>query len=209
MDFNKSNPLLEAVESIQPMNKTPLYDSVEKVAKNNHDRGNSISIVLMTDGEDSCDGLKKAGVDNACDFAKKLKEKYQGIELVVNPIGLWVDEKTAEQLACMAKATGGVYTLVENPNQIQGAIEFVTKHKGKVTITGPEGDEMRGIRFTVKDLRPARGSVYLDEGSYSVTIQADGYYPECKNRTTSVDVKPGETTAVSVVADLNDPCLDA
>ncbi len=208
LDFNKRNPLHHAIESIEPKESTPLYDSIDLVAKSNHDRGKSVSIVLMTDGEDSCNGLAHAGVDNACDFARQLKEKYREIDLVVNPIGLWVDEKTSKELACMAKITGGVYTLVENPKDIPGAIAFASAKKGKVVMVDHEGHGIGAARFEVKNLRRARGSVFLDEGTYSIEIKAGDYYPECGDRTTTVNVKEGETIKVPLVEDSSDPCIN-
>lgn len=207
LDFNKRNPLYSAVESVEPKSKTPLYDSIDQVAKNNHDRRKSVSIVLMTDGEDTCNGLSHAGVDNACDFAKQLKQKYQGIDLVVNPIGLWVDEKTSKDLACMAKVTGGVYTLVQNPKDIPNAIAHAAEKKAKVVMVDSEGHKL-ATRFEVKNVRRARGWVFLDEGRYTIDIKTSDHYPECSDRTTTIDVEEGATVEVPVVADKNDPCIE-
>lgn len=60
------------------------------------------SIVLVSDGEDTC------APPAPCDVAKELKK--QGIDLTVHTVGFKVDPVARVQLSCIADATGGTYS---------------------------------------------------------------------------------------------------
>ena len=60
------------------------------------------SIVLVSDGEDTC------APPAPCDVANELHQ--QGIDLVIHTVGFKVDATAREQLSCIAQATGGTYS---------------------------------------------------------------------------------------------------
>ncbi len=63
------------------------------------DRLSQALVVLVSDGEENCDGLK------ACDVAKRYAQ--QGIGLTINTVGLDNSEEGNAELACVADATNG------------------------------------------------------------------------------------------------------
>ncbi|TDC73476.1 VWA domain-containing protein [Streptomyces hainanensis] len=67
-------------------------------------------IVLITDGEDSC------GDPDPCVVARELAAS--GTNLVVDTLGLTLDDAVREQLSCIAEATGGTYTAVQDTDQL-------------------------------------------------------------------------------------------
>ena len=60
------------------------------------------SIVLVSDGEDTC------APPAPCDVANELHQ--QGIDLVIHTVGFKVDATARDQLSCIAQATGGTYS---------------------------------------------------------------------------------------------------
>ena len=60
------------------------------------------SIVLVSDGEDTC------APPAPCDVATELEQ--QGIDLTIHTVGFKVDPTAREQLSCIATATGGTYS---------------------------------------------------------------------------------------------------
>ena len=60
------------------------------------------SIVLVSDGEDTC------APPAPCDVANELEQ--QGIDLTIHTVGFKVDPVAREQLSCIAQSTGGTYS---------------------------------------------------------------------------------------------------
>ena len=69
--------------------------SVRMVAEELKSKENETTIVLVSDGIETCD-------DDPCGVIKALKES--GIKFILHVVGFDVDEKGKEQLNCMARA---------------------------------------------------------------------------------------------------------
>lgn len=89
-----------SVDGVQARGYTPIGQSLLTAAQNLPQQGPR-SIVLVSDGEDTC------APPPPCDVAQQLKAK--GVDLVVHTIGFKVDQAAREQLTCIAGATGGSY----------------------------------------------------------------------------------------------------
>ena len=72
------------------------------------------SIVLVSDGEDTC------APPAPCDVASELHQ--QGIDLVIHTVGFKVDATAREQLSCIAQATGGTYSDAADASQLTQAL---------------------------------------------------------------------------------------
>ncbi len=90
-----------AVDRVKPSGYTPIGASLRKAASALPD-GGPRSIVLVSDGEDTC------APPDPCKVAKKLNK--QGTDLVVHTVGFGVDGTSRRQLSCIAKHTGGTYS---------------------------------------------------------------------------------------------------
>ncbi|WP_345494449.1 vWA domain-containing protein [Nocardia callitridis] len=90
-----------AVDGIEARGWTPMGPALRQAAETLPSSGPR-SIVLVSDGEDTC------APPDACAVAQELKQK--GIDLVVHAIGFAVDAPARAQLTCMAQSTGGTYT---------------------------------------------------------------------------------------------------
>lgn len=91
----------DAVDAVTPRGYTPIGQSLRMAADALPKQGPR-SIVLVSDGEDTC------APPDPCDVAKELKQR--GVDLIVHTVGLGVDDTTRAQLTCIATATGGNYT---------------------------------------------------------------------------------------------------
>ncbi|MFG2180951.1 VWA domain-containing protein [Streptomyces abikoensis] len=109
----------EAVSKLQPTGWTPIGLALRGADQDLGTDGGSRRIVLITDGEDSC------GLPDPCDVARELAAK--GTHLTIDTLGLASDDKTREQLSCIAEATGGTYTTVHHRKELSGRIKQLVK----------------------------------------------------------------------------------
>ena len=118
--------IISLVKKIQPKGKTPIARSLKKVAEELKFTEEKATIILISDGKESCDA-------NPCDVAKELEKK--GIDFVTHVIGFNVDKKTDKQLECIADATGGEYFSAKNATALNDAMKKIVKKVEKVEPT--------------------------------------------------------------------------
>ncbi|WP_329000205.1 VWA domain-containing protein [Kribbella sp. NBC_00709] len=106
-----------AVNAAQASGYTPIGQSLRTAAAQLPAEGQR-SIVLVSDGEDTC------APPQPCDVAKDLHR--QGIDLHVHAIGFRVDAKARAQLACIAQSTGGTYHDAADADALLGVLGRVT-----------------------------------------------------------------------------------
>lgn len=104
-----------AVATLRPTGWTPIGYALRGAVEDFGDEAGTRRIVLITDGEDSC------GEPDPCDVARELAAG--GTHLTVDTLGLTpADDKVREQLSCIAEATGGTYTAVQDTDQLAGRL---------------------------------------------------------------------------------------
>jgi hypothetical protein len=90
----------QRVQTINPKGKTPIGDALLKAGERLADNEDPTTLVLVSDGLETCGG-------DPCATAGALREK--GHKLVVHVVGLDVDQKATDQLQCIADVGGGCY----------------------------------------------------------------------------------------------------
>lgn len=150
--------LLEKVKSLQPKGKTPITAAVSSVVEQLKTRENETTIVLVSDGIETC-------APDPCQAVKDLKAT--GIKFIMHVVGFGVSGQATEQLACLAEAAGGKYlpakdtaSLLDALNSIQQAVSVQVEAAkstpvtastglGKLVLTQPEGagKSMAGLRI--------------------------------------------------------------
>jgi len=152
--INKAQ-LTDAVDAITPRGKTPLVYSVLEGIKDFRDIGSG-TIVLVSDGVESCDG----DIDSIAPALKAV-----GLDLQVNIVGFDIKEVEArKQLEAIAASTGGIYLDAKDSEQLLDSleqtlrIEFVLlDDQGGVKARGVVGGEpvqvLEGM-YTLKLLQP-------------------------------------------------------
>ena len=86
-------------------------------------------IVLVSDGEANC------GPD-PCQTADKLRTK--GLDVIVNTVGFHVSDDGAQQLKCIAAATGGRYTKADDRDGLAEALQAATQAQLTGDLTVPD-----------------------------------------------------------------------
>jgi Mg-chelatase subunit ChlD len=90
---------VETIQGIQANGWTPIADSIIAAAES-LPPGDFNSVILVSDGEETCGG-------DPCAVAEALKAG--DVELTVHVVGYAVDDATREQLECIASVSGGSY----------------------------------------------------------------------------------------------------
>ncbi|KJS55704.1 VWA domain-containing protein [Streptomyces rubellomurinus] len=117
-----------AVATLRPTGWTPMGLALRGAAQDLGKGETTRRVVLITDGEDTCTP------PDPCDVARELAS--QGIHLVVDTLGLAHDDKTRQQLLCIANATGGTYTDVRTPQQLTDKVkQLVDRTNDTYTVT--------------------------------------------------------------------------
>lgn len=166
--------LIETVDKIQLKGKTPLVHSVLEAVKDFAKVPNG-SIVLVTDGIESCGG-------DIASIAPAIKAA--GLELRVHVVGFDIKEKEARaELESIARSTGGRYIDAQNADELKGALGQTLKLEYVVLDGGGGAVVGRGI--------VGGPPIELDAGSYTVRVMVEPGPVEI-----AAEVKTGETLSL-------------
>ncbi len=115
--FNAGPLIVSEVDKVQPMGRTPLTQSVRLAADILDYKHNPSVIVLLTDGEETCNG-------KPCDVADSLKA--EAADLTIHVIGYRHSDAAGLGAVfgarCLPEETGGLYLPVETEDQIVEAL---------------------------------------------------------------------------------------
>lgn len=164
-----------AVATLRPTGWTPIGLALRGAAQDLGNGDTTRRIVLITDGEDDC------APPDPCDVARELAA--QGTHLVVDTLGLAHDDKTRQQLLCIANATGGTYTDVRTGEQLTGKVKQLVKESGDTYRITPAKTAGTDKCETAPLLTPG---VYSDREKFS------------EHRVYRVPVKAGQELRASV-----------
>ncbi|MEW1911672.1 VWA domain-containing protein [Kitasatospora sp. NPDC085895] len=164
-----------AVATLRPTGWTPIGLALRGAAQDLGNGPTTRRVVLITDGEDSC------APPDPCEVARELAS--QGINLVVDTLGLAHDDKTRQQLLCIANATGGTYTDVRTKEQLTDKVKQLVNRAGETYRVTPAKVAGADACPNAPVLRPG---VYSDREKFS------------EHRVYRVPVKAGEELRASV-----------
>ncbi len=171
-----------AVATLRPTGFTPIGLALRGAAQDLGTGQTTRRIVLITDGEDDC------APPDPCDVARELAA--QGTHLVVDTLGLAHDDKTTQQLQCIANATGGTYTDVRTQDQLTGRVEQLVNRAADTYQVTPAKTAGTDKCATAPLLAPG---VYSDREKFA------------EHRVYRVPVKPGQELRASVSVSLDRP----
>lgn len=117
--------VIQAVKGIKPLGKTPLAYSALQVIEKLRQSKLKATIILITDGIESCDG-------NICDVIKAAKN--EGIDFKLHIIGFGLKDEDTEQLKCAAEAGDGNYYNAEDASDLGDVLGEATS----TTIDKPD-----------------------------------------------------------------------
>ncbi len=197
---NKAAIIAQA-RALEPQGYTPITYSLTLAARGlDHEESATRTIVLVSDGKETCQG-------DPCAAAQALAEA--DVKLVVHTVGIGVDSVTRSQLQCIARVARGSYYDANSTSELtralgQAAVKDAEKpaQKKVVAITTPKLGtlRMKVLGFStnhqvmdasgkaVDELSSAHTEAKLKPGVYSVKF-GNGTW-------TSIEVKPGEVTEI-------------
>ncbi len=136
--------LVTKIKNLDHKGKTPITLSVQKVAESLKTLEDETTIILVSDGEETCEG-------DPCKMVKELKAS--GIRFVMHVIGFDVTDKEKAQLACLAEAGGGSYFTAKNVGELTSAakkvVEKTEQSSGKLKITAQRNGKPIGAWYEV------------------------------------------------------------
>ncbi|MGW0999484.1 VWA domain-containing protein [Streptomyces sp. NPDC002520] len=167
-----------AVATLAPTGWTPIGPALQQAAKDLDGGDGTRRIVLISDGEDTCQPL------DPCEVAREIAAK--GIGLTIDTLGLVPDAKTRDQLSCIADATGGTYTSVQHKEELTDRVGQLVDRAADPVVT-PVATEGAAQCASAPSLK---SGLYTDREEFG------------QQRWYKVDVEPGKELRASVsVAD--------
>ena len=147
--------MIRTVQGLSPKGKTPITLSVRKTVDRIRHVEEKTTIILVSDGRETCGG-------DPCALVKELKEA--GIRFTLHVVGFDVTEEERIQLECMAKAGGGAYYTAKTAHEFRAAAQEVvrkTQEHGFLRLTALRGD--KPFRAAV-EVRAAGGDRVIKSG---------------------------------------------
>src|SRR6056297_76479 len=95
---DQADAIRERIAGITPTGRTPLTDAVEQAAKQMSHVDRPATVVLISDGVESCDR-------DPCELAETLERT--GVDFTAHVVGFGLGGEEAASLACIAETTGG------------------------------------------------------------------------------------------------------
>ena len=152
-----------ALGKARPLGNTPIAYSLQEAAKDLADEG-SRTVVLVSDGEESCGG-------DPCQVARDLTK--QGLDLHVDVVGFQVDDKARNQLTCVAQAGRGTFYDAPDASALVSQLSRLSARAARAYV--PKGIPVEGTD-TAADAPTLEPGQYLDtigDGSETETYLID------------------------------------
>ena len=112
------NQLVAGIHAIRPKGKTPIAHSISLAADEIKKTGQGGTIILVSDGEETCDG-------DPCKLVGDLRAA--GLDVIMHVVGFGVKGVASEQLGCIAKAGGGTYAEAADAGKLKAALAGALK----------------------------------------------------------------------------------
>jgi len=109
--------VIKTMKTIRPLGKTPLAYSAVMVLDKLRQKKMKATIILITDGIESCDG-------NICDVI--MAAKSEGIDFRLHIVGFGLKAEDTQQLRCAAKAGDGNYYNAEDSEGLVEVLDAAT-----------------------------------------------------------------------------------
>src|SRR5262249_21342584 len=106
----------QAMNGLRPMGSTPLAAAIRKVAHELQPHPGEATVVLVSDGEDSCGGDPCAATREA---------RAAGVNVRYNVLAFATTEAETARLQCVAREGGGRYFTIANRAELPAALAEV------------------------------------------------------------------------------------
>ncbi|MCB9344194.1 MAG: VWA domain-containing protein [Lewinellaceae bacterium] len=127
VESGSKSQIEQSLKGIKPLGMTPLAYSASQVIDKLRQTKMKATIILVTDGIESCKG-------NICDVVTAAKK--EGIDFRMHIIGFGLKESETEQLKCAAKAADGKYFDAADAEGLSEVLNEATA----ATVDDPKGN---------------------------------------------------------------------
>jgi Ca-activated chloride channel homolog len=201
---NNKQAVLDAVSALNAVGKTPLSLSVQQAIDALRSEDQPSTIVLVSDGIESCGG-------DACLLVEEARAA--GVDFVMHTIGFGLSDNDAEQLRCMARAGGGEYFQADNGEQLLEATRQALLPVGTLNITVTVNNEASDFLYRVEDAAtdlvveentlpsPPGHPILLGEGQYRVFVRPGGINGAQEKVLEDISITVGETVSRTISFD--------
>ncbi len=137
------NAIAAFVNGLNPKGKTPLTQSVEQAADILKYTEEKATVVLVTDGLETCEA-------DPCALASALERK--GVDFTTHVVGFGLTEEEGRQVACLAENTGGKYFQASDAGQLVAALTATVAEApmSKPAETVAEAEPEPAVEFNVE-----------------------------------------------------------
>lgn len=162
--------LSDQLDRIRPSGWTPIGRSLEEGAKDMAGlRQNINNIVLLSDGDETCDG-------KPAEVAQKLKEQPEAI--TVHTVGFAIDENARQHLQDVAQASGGTYNEAQDDQSLLDAVNraLLAARSGTFLRAEVTGESERRVASSIWLQDPKTGQKLHEFRSWIDSPVAPGTY---------------------------------
>ena len=167
---------LDKVNSLKPLGNTPLTKAVEMAADILKSNENPATVILVSDGLETCGG-------DPCALANKLEST--GVKFTTHVVAFDLSVQEARKIDCLAKDTGGMFLPASDANTLQRALSSAMQ-----SVTQVES----GASFLAKN---ARTGDALDGASWVIKKSSGEKVAASDKSSFSQDLEPGTYTAIA------------
>jgi hypothetical protein len=169
--------IVKAASSLRPRGETPLIHSSLQAVNDLKAAGGG-SVILITDGEESCGGDPVAAATDI---------RNSGVDVTLNIVGFTITgENVANELGTLAGSTGGRYYSAQDGAQLSRAVKLAALHRLPYDILTIGGT-------IVASGQTSELSRELPPGKYRIRIDGLGQKLE-----EPLTIAPNETTVISL-----------
>ena len=193
--------LITKIKELNPKGKTPITFSVQMTAEKLRALEDETTIILVSDGKETCGG-------DPCALVRKIRQS--GVRFVMHVIGFDVTDEERKQLECIAEAGGGMYYSAKNAGEFQmaaknivkdtqtlGFLEVTALRNGKpitahIDILSPDKSARLNRAVSSKNIdKPV--ITRLKPGRYTVRVTDTGLPDKPSVTFTGIEIETGKT----------------
>ena len=191
--------LTKKLTALRARGKTPLASSIEQAAALLAEKGQGGTIILVTDGVETCRA-------DPCAVAAALKKANAG--LTIHVVGFAVDRKDEEQLSCIAEAGGGAYRTATDAAALSSSVREAASEAVAAPAPQPPSPKEappapppppappKAVQVAFKALIEGEGPLVDHPAAWRITGTAGTTFSyEGESRGLSLELMPGRYTA--------------
>ena len=156
-----ADAIAAAAAQLNPKGKTPLSASVKMAAEELKYTEDKATVILITDGLETCDA-------DPCALATSLARA--GVDFKVDVVGLALSKKEADQVRCIADNTNGQYLQADDEDGLKNALTNVVSEVTQVPASEEPASSSSEEPTAAINFKP---TMVLDEGGDAVPETAN------------------------------------